>query len=297
MRTPKAIGAKGSAGLASSSVRRSHSPSPAQSPARGSKRSPLLHPEQRRATAASLGDLSAASRGEEGAARRRDVVLSALGIASATGLPWSPLFAPPADAAYGSSGSSSSSSASSSPGGDLEFTTFYGAAAPPATYGSLGGTSPDKAKYSYEVPSTWVEEATSKVEKGTGGQDSRWVMPGSRGKVKAFCLTLNRAGQDGAAYKVTDSAINAVAAADSNLQDAILTGNITSALSTQDDQDYITYDIDAVQHYRVKLTIDNTGRLFAFVVTAPDRTFQQQKKTFGRMADSFTTYNSISQFV
>ena len=50
----------------------------------------------------------------------------------------------------------------------------------PATYGTLGGTTKDKAKYSYEVPSNWKEEAPTKVEKGAGGQDSRWVLVGSR---------------------------------------------------------------------------------------------------------------------
>jgi hypothetical protein len=56
---------------------------------------------------------------------------------------------------------------------------------------TLGGTSPEKAKYSYDVPSNWVEEAPNKVEKG------------SRGAVKCFCLTLNRAGEDGAAFDLT----------------------------------------------------------------------------------------------
>jgi hypothetical protein len=68
---------------------------------------------------------------------------------------------------------------------------------------TLGGTSPEKAKYSYDVPSNWVEEAPNKVEKGAGGQDSRWVLGGSRGAVKCFCLTLNRAGEDGAAFDLT----------------------------------------------------------------------------------------------
>merc|ERR1712137_559123 len=200
----------------------------------------------------------------------------------------------PAQAAYGSSGSSAGEDAA---GEGVSFSTFYGAAAPPATYGSLGGTTQDKAKYSYEVPSNWVEEATSKVEKGAGGQDSRWVQAGSRGRVKAFCLTLNRAGQDGAAYELTDAAINAVAAADSSLQSVIASGNVTSTTSSKEGQDYITYDIESSQHYTVKLTIDNTGRLFAFVVTAPDRTFQQERKTLDRMVGSFRTYLSTSQFV
>ena len=46
---------------------------------------------------------------------------------------------------------------------DLAFTTFYGAANPPATYGYLGGTTAAAAKYSYDVPPGWKEEAPTKV--------------------------------------------------------------------------------------------------------------------------------------
>ena len=237
---------------------------------------------------------SGSSDGAGGMADRRDVLAAFAAAVPALQLIAGPIV-PPAQAAYGSSSGGGEEAASG--GGGAAFTTFYGAAAPPATYGSLGGTTKDKAKYSYEVPSNWVEEATTKVEKGAGGQDSRWVQAGSRGRVKAFCLTLNRAGQDGAAYELTDSAINAVAAADSSLQSVIATGNVTSKPSSKGGQDYITYDIESSQHYTIKLTIDNTGRLFAFVVTAPDRTFQQERKTLDRMAESFTTYVSASQFV
>ena len=41
----------------------------------------------------------------------------------------------------------------------------------------------------------------------------------------------------------------------------------------------------------------NTGRLFAFLVTAPERTFAQEKQTFDAMLGSFKTYKSESQFV
>ena len=76
----------------------------------------------------------------------------------------------------------------------------------------------DKAKYSYDVPSGWKEEPPTKVEKGAGGQDSRWVQVGSKGAVKCFCLTLNRAGEDGAAFDLTEKALTAIAGADAKLQ-------------------------------------------------------------------------------
>ena len=95
------------------------------------------------------------------------------------------------DAAYGTSAGGASDDADAS---EVTWGTFYGAANPPATYGTTGGTTKALAKYSYDVPSSWVEEATTKVEKGSGGQDSRWVKRGSRGEEKAYLLTLNRAG-------------------------------------------------------------------------------------------------------
>lgn len=210
-----------------------------------------------------------------------------MGVASFTANP------PPSLAAYGSAKEGDTAGSD-----DAAFITFYGAASPPATYGSLGGTVKDKAKYSFDVPSTWVEEATSKVEKGAGGQDSRWVAPGSRGRTKAVLLTLNRAGQDGAAYQLTGSALNAVAAADSGLQAVLQSGTISDPVtSVEDGQEYVTYDIESAQHYVIKAAIDNTGRLFAFIVTAPERNFQQDKKMFSKMVASFKTYRSASQFV
>ena len=136
----------------------------------------------------------------------------------------------------------------------------------PGDHGYLGGTTKDKAKYSYEVPSDWVEEAPSKVEKGAGGQDSRWVKTGSRGAINVKCLTLNRAGEDGAAFGLTDKALQAIAGADSKLQESINSGTVSSAKSG----DYVTFIISGgTGDYAVKITIDNTGRLFAFVASTP----------------------------
>jgi hypothetical protein len=204
------------------------------------------------------------------------------------------LFPRASDAAYGTSATASSDDASAS---DVTWGTFYGAANPPATYGTTGGTTKALAKYSYDVPSTWSEEATSKVEKGSGGQDSRWVKKGSRGEVKAYLLTLNRAGQDGAAFELTDASLQAVAGALSEMQDSIAGGRVTSRRDTEDGKEYALFDVDADRKYTVKISIDNTGRLFAFVVTAPASQFNRDKKVLDRMVDSFRIYTNASQFV
>ena len=199
----------------------------------------------------------------------------------------------PALAAYGADAGGSTAAVS---GEDVTWSTFYGAAAPPATYGYLGGTTKDKAKYSYEVPSDWVEEAPSKVEKGAGGQDSRWVKTGSRGAINVKCLTLNRAGEDGAAFGLTDKALQAIAGADSKLQESINSGTVSAAKSG----DFVTFTISGGTggDYAVKITIDNTGRLFAFVASTPSDKYKgETKKTLDRMVGSFRTYESVSQFV
>ena len=149
---------------------------------------------------------------------RRNILISA-SLAVAALNPKQPA---PALAAYGADAGKDTATST-----EVTFSTFYGAASPPATYGTLGGTSKDKAKYSYDVPNNWTEEAPTKVEKGAGGQDSRWVLVGGRGATKAYCLTLNRAGEDGAAFGLTDKALNAIAGADAKLQEAVTTGKST----------------------------------------------------------------------
>lgn len=200
--------------------------------------------------------------------------------------------------ARGAYGTAASEEEDSSSAQEVGFETFYGAANPPATYGAIGGTTAALAKYSYDVPTNWVEEATSKVEKGSGGQDSRFVKKGSRGEVKAYLLTLNRAGQDGAAFELTDSSLQAVAGALSEMQDSIANGRVTSKREKRDDgREYALFNVDADRKYSVAISIDNTGRLFAFVVTAPASQYNRDKKTFERMVNSFRVYSSVSQFV
>ena len=192
----------------------------------------------------------------------------ALAAAAGTTLLFNEQTIPAAFAAYGTA----------SGGGDeasqpVTYSTFYGAAEPPATYGKVGGTTPNRAKYSYEVPSTWKEEPTSKVEKGSGGQDSRWVPRGVKG-VKAVLVTLNRAGEDGQEFSLQDTTINALAGSDPNLQDALLNGLVKTNRSNVEGQEYIQYDIEAAIYYGVKATVDSTGRLFALIISAPDNVYK-----------------------
>ena len=208
----------------------------------------------------------------------------ALAAAAGTTLLFNEQTIPAAFAAYGTAAG----------GGDeasqpVTYSTFYGAAEPPATYGKVGGTTPNRAKYSYEVPSTWKEEPTSKVEKGSGGQDSRWVPRGVKG-VKAVLVTLNRAGEDGQEFSLQDTTINALAGSDPNLQDALLNGLVKTNRSNVEGQEYIQYEIEAAIYYGVKATVDSTGRLFALIISAPDNVYKKERATYERMLDSFRTY-------
>ena len=257
-----------------------------------------------RARASSSSVANDAPRGADSApaprARSRRDALAALTAAFAAACASAGPPPPPAFAAYGASSGAAEDADGASRGGPVAFTTFYGAAAPPATYGYLGGTTPDKAKYSYDVPSDWVEEAPSKVEKGAGGQDSRFVKAGSRGATRCSVLTLNRAGEDGAAFDLTDGALAAIAGADSKLQESITTGKVQSRRTTEGGQDYVTFSVTQATvpgEYVVKITVDNTGRLFAFVLNAPERVFEQERETFKKMTDSFKTYKNASQFL
>ena len=208
----------------------------------------------------------------------------ALAAAAGTTLLFNEQTIPAAFAAYGTA--SGGSDEASQP---VTYSTFYGAAEPPATYGKVGGTTPNRAKYSYEVPSTWKEEPTSKVEKGSGGQDSRWVPRGVK-CVKAVLVTLNRAGEDGQEFSLQDTTINALAGSDQNLQDALLNGLVKTNRSNVEGQEYIQYDIEAAIYYWVKATVDSTGRLFALIISAPDNVYKKERATYERMLDSFRTY-------
>jgi hypothetical protein len=112
---------------------------------------------------------------------------------------------------------------------DEEFTTFYGAANPPATYGGVGGTTKDKARYSFSVPAGWAEDVVSKTEKGATGVDSRFLGP-KRTRARVYVVTLAPMGsRDGSGFVAKDgeSALKAVTGGDFALQDVLAAGKLT----------------------------------------------------------------------
>jgi len=253
---------------------------------RGIRPTPPTKARAQKSVRCSCADDTADAREDRAPTRR--AALSAFAFAAGGAA----IASPAAYAAYGAA----SVGVSSDDDEEVTWSTFYGAANPPATYGSLGGTTKAAAKYSYDVASSWKEEPTTKVEKGSGGQDSRWVKRSSR-EEKAYLLTLNPAGQDGASFELTEAALQAVAGALSEMQDAITSGRVTSSKSMEDGKAYMTYNVDADRKYTVKISLDNTGRIFAFVVTAPASQFNRDKAVLDRMVKSFRVYTNVSQFV
>ena len=97
---------------------------------------------------------------------------------------------------------------------------------------------------------------------------------------------------------VTDNALmlQAIAGADSKLQESINSGTVSSTK----DGEFVVFTISGGSggDYAAKLTIDNTGRLFVFLASTPSDKYKgETKKTLDRMLGSFTTYKSVSQFV
>jgi len=78
----------------------------------------------------------------------------------------------------------------------------------------VGGTTPDKARYSFSVPSGWTEDAVSKTEKGASGVDTRFVGTGRSKKSRVYVVTLrsegSREGEGRFVMKDAESGLKAV---------------------------------------------------------------------------------------
>eukprot|EP00667_Euglena_gracilis_P017802 EG_transcript_18816 len=193
----------------------------------------------------------------------------------------------PAEAAYGSAAGAGGRGSAAEP---VEFEQFYGAADPPATYGGVGGTTRALARYGYKVNrAAWKEVAVGKVEKGIIGIDSLWEGPG---KKRAFCITVIRAGEDNVGFSISsppETIIRSLSGSDPNLQEALLSGTLTYSERSRNGVKFYDFDVDAVNHYLVSVGAKQ-GRLFAFIVTAPERVFQKDKEVLQQTFDSFEVY-------
>ncbi|MEW5317038.1 MAG: hypothetical protein WDW38_008369 [Sanguina aurantia] len=170
-----------------------------------------------------------------------------------------------------------------------EYATFFGFATPPTSYGGYGGNADEPPKYTFEYPSGWKEEKPSKVEKGTQGVDGRVVNPKSKDQ-RAFLITLTRAGEDNATFKVRDleSTFAGFAGADYVLQDAIQSAtNTTNSTRELDGIPVYDFDIESpVYRYLCSITFRD-GKVFALFVRSPTKMFAANEEKLRHIQASF----------
>jgi hypothetical protein len=158
----------------------------------------------------------------------------------------------------------------------------------------VGGTTADKARYSFSVPSSWKEDTVSKTEKGASGVDTRFLS-GGRKKGTLYVVTLRSEGsREGIGFqaKDPDSALKSCSGSDYKLQDALAAGTLTSAVRTgAGGQQIFDYELDGPLCGAFSLLTAKDGRLFAIFVTAPAAAWAADKATFTAMRDSFKTYD------
>mmetsp|Transcript_8254 Transcript_8254/g.27451 ORF Transcript_8254/g.27451 Transcript_8254/m.27451 type:complete len:248 (-) Transcript_8254:903-1646(-) len=170
---------------------------------------------------------------------------------------------------------------------------FYGAANPPATYGGVGGTTKELAKYTFQIPASWKEAAVTKSEKGYTGIDSKFVSP-SNSATKAFVVSLNRAGEDGRNFALTnaESTLASITGADIDFQDSVSLGEVLTTEKELDGKKSFEYEVEAPNHYYVRCLVKR-GRFYAFFVTAPDELWAKDADTYRAIAESFVAFDVV----
>lgn len=178
------------------------------------------------------------------------------------------------------------------------YVRFYGAAAPPATYGGVGGTTAALARYSFELPvGAFKEDAVSKVDKGSIGVDVHFSSVPARKKEEVFLISLRNEGSHGGAGFAlsvdTETALKTVSGGSYPLQDAIENGSVTATV--RPDGVY-SYDLEGPTCAAIALTTSADGRLFGLFVLAPAAAWEADKTALRRIRDSLEVYKNPSAF-
>ncbi|GAB4822325.1 hypothetical protein N2152v2_009371 [Parachlorella kessleri] len=177
-----------------------------------------------------------------------------------------------------------------SPAFAAEWATFLGQDKPPTSYGGYGGQMIEDAKYVFDYPSNWRSDVVNKIEKGTQGIDCRVYNP--RNKLQqAFVITLARAGEDNASFRLVDvdSTLAGFAGADYDLQDVLGDATKTSESREIGGQLYYNIDIDSPSiHYLSSITVKE-GKVFALFVKCPANLYATQQDEMRRIVDTFRT--------
>lgn len=171
-----------------------------------------------------------------------------------------------------------------------ELVTFYGAANPPATYGGIGGTEPEKARYTFQYPKELFKElSVSKVEKGTNGTDTKFVSISRPKKQQVYVVSLANEGAVGG-FKQQDPErlLASVSGSDYVFQDAVNSGEVSSSKRTVDDDTFYDFAIEGADNFLVSITT-RQGRLFGIFVNAPIKSFKEDREMLETIQKSFRT--------
>lgn len=173
-----------------------------------------------------------------------------------------------------------------------EFATFYGTAYPPANYAKYDPVQNQKnAVYTFDYPASWDIDQTSKVEKGTGGIDGRVVNKAVKGKKEAaFVITVSRAGEDGANFKLQDAqkTLSGFSIADPGLGEVLESADeVITTKRTVQGREVQDFEIKgSTLNYLVSVTVFS-GKLFALFCRAPPSTFEADRAALKKMVESF----------
>lgn len=171
-----------------------------------------------------------------------------------------------------------------------EYAQFLGQDKPPTSYGGYGGQMIEEAKYVFEYPANWKSDVINKIEKGTQGIDCRVYNPRNR-QQQAFVITLARAGEDNASFRLTDvdNTLAGFAGADSDLLDAL--GEAEKTSSSKEVEGQLYYDIDIVApgiRYLCSITVKQ-GKVYALFVKCPENLWEGSKEDLTHIVDTFRT--------
>lgn len=171
------------------------------------------------------------------------------------------------------------------------FETYEGLATPPTSYGGYGGNANEDPKYSFDYPSGWKVGAVNKVQKGTQGIDCIISNPRNK-EMRAFVITLGRAGEDDKSFRLTDvdSTFAGFAGADYDLQDALVSSTDSKKAEREvDGRKFFDYDISSPSVRYLSTVTVKDGKVFALFIKSPAKAFDRMEDKFRAMVASFKT--------
>eukprot|EP00882_Tetradesmus_deserticola_P006473 GHRQ01006811.1.p2 GENE.GHRQ01006811.1~~GHRQ01006811.1.p2 ORF type:complete len:229 (+),score=54.83 GHRQ01006811.1:261-947(+) len=174
--------------------------------------------------------------------------------------------------------------------GGADFKKFLGYSAAPDLYLGYGQKTDsrvaDPPLYSFEYPADWTEEIPTKTAKSTMGMDGLVMHPKTR-KELAYVVALGGKDYRDSVLKDARSSLIVFAGSDPDLRQAVSDGKVEQATRRVNGNDLYMFDI-ASDKRRYLSTIGKKGdTIFALVVTAPSKAFEQDYAALKHIQDTF----------